>query len=89
LSVIANVEAVIALSNAAVTFVVATTPVAFEAGVLVVTDGGAVSDVVKPHVLGDVIATPVELLAETLTSYVVEPANAAEGVNVAFRSAAL
>ena len=69
-----NVEAVIALSNTAVTLVVATTPVAFEAGVLAVTDGGAVSDVVKLHVFGDDMATPVALLAETLTSYFVEPA---------------
>ncbi len=85
----AKVDAVIALSNTAVTLVVAAMPVAFAAGVLVVTDGGAVSDVVKLHVFGDAIATPVALLAVTLTSYFVEPARAADGVKVAFRSVAL
>ena len=34
-----------------------------------VTDGGAVSDVVKLHVFGHAMATPVALLAVTLTSY--------------------
>ena len=43
----------------------------------------------KLHVFGDAMATPLALLAETLTSYFVDPANAADGVNVAFRSAAL
>ena len=88
-SVMVSVDAVMALSNTAVTFVVAETPVALAAGVLVVTDGGAVSDVVKLQVFGEAITTPASLLAETLALKVVEPASAADGVNVAFLSVAL
>ena len=47
------------------------------------------SDVVKLHVLDDAMATPVALVAVTRTSYFVEPARAADGVKVAFRSVAL
>ena len=61
----ASVEVVMALSNTAVTLVVAATPVALAAGVLVVTDGGAVSDVVKLQVEAALIATPAALLACT------------------------
>ena len=44
---------------------------------------------VKLHAFGEVMATPPALLAVTLTSYLVDPASAAAGVKVAFRSVAL
>jgi hypothetical protein len=70
-----------ARSKPAATVVPSATPVAFDAGVRVVTDGGVVV-VVNVHVTGS-IAPPVGLLApKTVTVYVVPRLSAENGVNV-------